>query len=75
MTTGQLAPRAEEACRDLSLCKHIIYTDGLDQPSPFCDALKESSSFEIPQIDGDDPAVMIYTAGIDGQVPGGRPHA
>ena len=67
VTTDQLAPRAEEACRELSLCKHIIYTSGLDQQSPFNDALKESSVFEIPQMDGDDPAVMIYTAGLTGK--------
>ncbi len=70
VTTGQLAPRVEEACRAVPDCKELIFTNGLDQPSPFVDILKGPDKFEIPEIDGDDPAVMIYTAGLTGKALG-----
>jgi len=67
VTTGQLAPRVEEACRAASNNRVIISTNGLDQPSPFKDALQGPFSCEIPEIAGDDPAVMIYTSGLTGK--------
>lgn len=70
VTTGQLAPRVEEACRALPNNPQVIFTNGLDQRSPFRDALQGPDQFEIPQIDGDDPAVMIYTAGLTGKALG-----
>lgn len=67
VTTGQLAPRVEEACRAASNNRVIIYTNGMDQPSPFKDALRGPFSCEIPEIGEDDPAVMIYTSGLTGK--------
>ncbi|MEN6466792.1 MAG: AMP-binding protein [Syntrophaceae bacterium] len=67
VTTGLLAPRVEEACRAVSDTKEIIFTNGLDEPSPFRDALQGPFSFEIPEIGEDDPAVMIYTSGLTGK--------
>jgi len=66
VTTGQLKSRVEEACRAVPK-KQIIFTDGLDQPSPFKDALQGPFSFEIPHIEEDDTAVMIYTSGLTGK--------
>lgn len=67
VTTGQLAPRAEEACRAVPNHPVIIVTNGLDEPSPFKEALQGPFSFEIPEIYEDDPAVMIYTSGLTGK--------
>lgn len=68
ITTGQLAPRAEEACGKVPLRPAVIYTNGLDggEPSPFKDALQGPYSFEIPEIDENDDAVFIYTSGLTG---------
>jgi long-chain acyl-CoA synthetase len=66
VTTGQLAPRVEEACLAVPYNPPVIFTNGLDQPSPFKDALQGPFAFAIPEIDEDDPAVMIYTSGLTG---------
>lgn len=70
VTTGQLASRVEEARQAVPNCQGVIVTNGLDQPSPFADALKGPDKIEIPEIAGDDPAAMIYTAGLTGNALG-----
>jgi long-chain acyl-CoA synthetase len=68
ITTGQLSPRIEGIRKDLPFCKDVITTNGLYEPSPFREAV-EAGPFEIemPVMKGDDPAVMIYTAGLTGK--------
>ncbi len=47
----------------LPLCKHLIVTDGPD----FKEALLSGPfDLEMPEIEGDDPAAIIYTAGHTG---------
>lgn len=70
ITTGQLAPKVEEARRDIPGCRELIFTNGLDDqsgPSPFKDALQGSKIFKSSSIEPDDPAVMIYTSGLTGK--------
>jgi long-chain acyl-CoA synthetase len=68
ITTGQLSPRIEGIRKDLPFCKDVITTNGLYEPSPFREAV-EAGPFEIEMrvMKGDDPAVMIYTAGLTGK--------
>ncbi|MCE5262724.1 MAG: AMP-binding protein [Deltaproteobacteria bacterium] len=68
ITQGSLAKRFEEIRAELPLCRSLITTNGLDEPSPFLDAItKGPFTTEIPDLGDDDPAVMIYTAGLTGK--------
>jgi len=68
ITQGALAKRFEEIRDELPLCRRLITTNGLEEDSPFREIIaKGPFSTEIPEIDGDDPAVMIYTAGLTGK--------
>ena len=68
ITTLSLAKRFEEIKADLPLCRHLIATGGLQNNSPFREALtKKSAALDIPVIDEEDPAVMIYTSGLTGK--------
>jgi long-chain acyl-CoA synthetase len=68
ITQGALAKRFEEIRDELPLCRHLITTNGLEEDSSFREILLNGPfSTEIPEIEGDDPAVMIYTAGLTGK--------
>ena len=68
ITQGILAKRFEEIRKELPLCRHLITTNGLEEDSPFREIIaKGPFTEEIPDLAGDDPAVMIYTAGLTGK--------
>ena len=68
ITETHLAKRYEEIRSGVPLCSNIITTSGLETDSSFCDVIKKSSSnLKIPEIADDDPAVIIYTAGLTGK--------
>jgi long-chain acyl-CoA synthetase len=68
ITTLSLTKRFEEIKADLPLCRHLIATGGLQNNSPFREALtKNSADLDIPVINEEDPAAMIYTSGLTGK--------
>jgi long-chain acyl-CoA synthetase len=68
ITETPLAKRYEEIREDIPLCNHIITTSGLDSASPFREIIEKGPfALEMPDIADDDPAVMIYTAGLTGR--------
>ncbi|MHB8773136.1 MAG: AMP-binding protein [Syntrophales bacterium] len=68
ITQGTLAKRFAEIRNELPLCGHLITTNGPDEPSPFREIVAAGPfTEEIPKLAGDDPAVMIYTAGLTGK--------
>jgi long-chain acyl-CoA synthetase len=68
ITQGMLAKRFEEIQKELPLCSHLITTNGPDEDSPFREIVAKGPFTEaIPEMADDDPAVMIYTAGLTGK--------
>ncbi|MGA3206572.1 MAG: AMP-binding protein [Syntrophales bacterium] len=68
ITETPLAKRYEEIKEDIPLCNHIITTSGLDTSSQFREIIEKGPfTLEMPYIADDDPAVMIYTAGLTGR--------
>ncbi len=68
ITQGILAKRFEEIRDELPLCRHLLTTNGSGEDSPFREIIaKGPFTEEIPELVGDDPAVMIYTAGLTGK--------
>jgi long-chain acyl-CoA synthetase len=68
ITETPLAKRYEEIRDDFPLCNHIITTSGLDTASQFREIIEKGPfTLEMPDIADDDPAVMIYTAGLTGR--------
>ena len=68
ITQGALAKRFEEIKNELPLCRHMIATNGPDEESPFREIIaKGPFTIEVPELAADDPAVMIYTAGLTGK--------
>ncbi|MBM4313991.1 MAG: long-chain fatty acid--CoA ligase [Deltaproteobacteria bacterium] len=68
ITQGVLAKRFEEIQKELPLCRHLITTNGPEEDSSFRKIIAESPfTEEIPEMAADDPAVMIYTAGLTGK--------
>ncbi|MBU0575881.1 MAG: long-chain fatty acid--CoA ligase, partial [Proteobacteria bacterium] len=68
ITQGALAKRFEEIKNELPLCRHMIATNGPDEESPFREIIaKGPFTIEVPELVADDPAVMIYTAGLTGK--------
>ncbi len=68
ITQGTLAKRFEEVRAELPQCRHLLATNGLEEDSPFREILAHGPCAEgIPELHGDDPAVMIYTAGLTGK--------
>jgi len=60
--------RYEEIKEDLPLCRHALITAGMDTDCPFTRVLRDHPrTWEMPAIDPDDPAVMIYTSGLTGR--------
>ena len=65
---GVLAKRFEEIREELPLCSHLITTNGPEEASPFNEIIdKGPFTLEMPELAGNDPAVMIYTAGLTGK--------
>ena len=68
ITQGALAKRFEEIQQELPLCRHLITTNGPEEDSHFREIIaKGPFTEEIPELAADDPAVMIYTAGLTGK--------
>jgi long-chain acyl-CoA synthetase len=68
ITETPLAKRYEEIREDIPLCKHIITTSGLDTDCQFRKIIEKGPfALEVPAIADNDPAVMIYTAGLTGR--------
>jgi long-chain acyl-CoA synthetase len=68
ITQGALAKRFEEIRNELPLCLHLIVTNEPDEESAFREIIaKGPFTIEIPELASDDPAVMIYTAGLTGK--------
>ncbi|HET6462118.1 MAG TPA: AMP-binding protein [Syntrophales bacterium] len=68
ITETLLAKKYEEIREDIPLCNHIITTSGLDTASQFREIIEKGPfTFAMPDIVDDDPAVMIYTAGLTGR--------
>ena len=68
ITQAALAKRFAEIRDELPLCRHLIEAGGPEEDSPFR-RIVETGPFttEIPELGDDDPAVMIYTAGLTGK--------
>lgn len=68
ITISSYRKRYEEIKDKLSFCKNLIIVDTGDENSPFQKALSEGP-FSNPAIAiaAEDPAVMIYTAGLTGK--------
>ncbi|HRT71466.1 MAG TPA: AMP-binding protein [Syntrophales bacterium] len=68
ITTGQLSTRVDPIRKDLPLLADVLITEGMGESSPFMDAVEAGpSEIDRPEVGGDDPAVMIYTAGLTGK--------
>jgi long-chain acyl-CoA synthetase len=68
ITQGILAKRFEEIKKELPLCRRLVTTNGPEEDSPFREIIaKGPFTEEIPELAADDPAVMIYTAGLTGK--------
>jgi long-chain acyl-CoA synthetase len=68
ITETPLAKRYEEIREDIPVCKYIIITSGLDTVSQFREIIEKGPfTLEMPDITDEDPAVMIYTAGLTGR--------
>jgi long-chain acyl-CoA synthetase len=68
ITEAPLTKRFEEISGDVPLCRQLLVTNGLDTASPFGEIVKEGPfTLDMPEIAGDDPAVVIYTSGLTGQ--------
>jgi long-chain acyl-CoA synthetase len=66
ITQAGLAKRYEEIREELPLCRHLITTNG--EETPFGGLIANTPCTEaIPELADDDPAVMIYTAGLTGR--------
>ena len=68
ITETPLAKKIDDITTDLPLCHHLITTSGPDSDSPFWKIMQKGPfTFEIPPINDDDPAVIIYTSGLTGK--------
>jgi len=66
ITTGAMSRRYEEIRDELPLCRDVLITDQPEEA--FQQALSQGPfDFTMPDIHSDDPAVMIYTAGLTGK--------
>lgn len=68
ITQQELARRFEDIRETLPLCRHLITTGAPEQPSSFRDIIEKGpSTIDLPDLEGDDPAAMIYTSGLTGK--------
>ncbi|MBE9546218.1 MAG: AMP-binding protein [Proteobacteria bacterium] len=64
ITTSPSVKKFEDVKDKLPLCRHLIVADSPD----FKEAVGEGPfELEMPEIEGDDPAVMIYSSGLTGK--------
>jgi len=67
ITVAQSTKRYEEIKKEIPLCRHLLLVDHESPSSPFAEVTgKGPFEFSMPPIDSDDPAAMIYTAGLTG---------
>jgi long-chain acyl-CoA synthetase len=68
ITEAPLAKRYEEIRAELPLCSHIITSSGMNAESPFWQIVEMGpDTLDISDIANNDPAVIIYTAGLTGK--------
>jgi len=68
ITAENLGKRFETIRETLPLCQHMITTTGLNAGSPFDEIINSGLvTVDAPELQGNDPAVMIYTAGLTGK--------
>jgi len=68
ITADNLAKRFQAIADALPLCRHLITTTGLNPGSPFDEIIRSGLiTTDAPELHGNDPAVMIYTAGLTGK--------
>ncbi|MCX5846906.1 MAG: AMP-binding protein [Deltaproteobacteria bacterium] len=68
ITEAPLAKKYEEIRAELPLCSHIITSSGMNAESPFWQIVEMGpDTLDIPDIADNDPAVIIYTAGLTGK--------
>jgi long-chain acyl-CoA synthetase len=75
VTTAECAGRYESILPQVPLCRNLIVTDEQENPPQLSFAFllfwslieESSSSLDIPELSDNDPAVMIYTAGLTGK--------
>jgi len=68
ITGDNLAKRFQDIKETIPFCQHLITTTGLNPGSPFDEIIRSGSVIvDLPELQGDDPAVMIYTAGLTGK--------
>ena len=68
ITQTEPAKRFADIRDRLPLCTHLITTESFDRPSPFRDIIEKGPyTIEIPELEDDDPAVIIYTSGLTGK--------
>jgi len=69
ITETLLAKKFDEIKNDLPLCRHLITTSGMENDDAHFRHIIEKGpfTFDMPEIAGDDPAVMIYTSGLTGK--------
>lgn len=68
LITFSAAVKKYEAIQDdLSTCGHLVLVDDPGGESLFAQSMKEGPfEVDMPELEEDDPAVMIYTAGLTG---------
>jgi long-chain acyl-CoA synthetase len=68
ITAPSSVRRFEEIREDLPLVRHLIVTEGEEGDISIAETIEEGPyDLEMPDISGDDPAVMIYTSGLTGK--------
>jgi long-chain acyl-CoA synthetase len=68
ITAENFAKRFQSIQETLPLCQHLITTGGLKPGSPFDEIINSGLvTMDVPALQGNDPAVMIYTAGLTGK--------
>ena len=68
ITTDSLTKRFQSIQETLPLCKHLITTSGLKSGSLFDEIIRSGYvTVDAPTLRENDPAVMIYTAGLTGK--------
>ncbi len=68
ITTTGLAKKFEEIKAELPRCGFLLLHEEQQGASPFREAAEAGPfTLEIPALEGDDPAVMVYTSGLTGK--------
>jgi len=68
ITAPATAVKIREIRRELPLCRFLIVTEGVDGDISWDEVMREESAYvKTPPLTGDDPAVIVYTAGLTGK--------